>query len=103
MDNGRYYIGTDLKFKITLTAEGFDQGQDNYDIDFYCGTQHKHYTQANMVKSIDGNFYLCIPTSNLSPGMMKMVITAYVPDTCFDGHKRKEIESITLGPLKPAV
>ena len=103
MDNGRYYIGTDLKFKITLTADGFNQKTDNYDIDFYCGSYHKHYTNSNMVEDVDGNFYLCIPTNNLAPGMMKMVITAYVPDNCFSGHTRKEVESITLGPLKPAI
>ena len=104
MDNGRYYIGTDLKFQITLTAEGFDQDENNYDIDFYCGSNTpKHYTQQNVVKGGDGCHYLLIPTNDLTPGMMKMVITAYVPDPDFPNNVRKEVESITLGPIKPAI
>ena len=103
MDNGRYYIGTDLKFKITLTAEGFDQGRDNYEIDFYCGDGHKHFTQDDVVKGTDGNFYIFIPTSDFTPGITKMVITAYIPDRDISGGVRKEIESIILGPLKPAI
>lgn len=103
MDNGRYYIGTDLKFKITLTADGFDQSRDDYDIDFYCGTQVKHYNQSHMITGSDGFHYLCIKTDDLAPGMMKMVITAHIPDRDFSEGVRKEIESITLGPIKPAV
>lgn len=104
MDNGRYYIGTDLKFRITLTAEGFNQDEDDYEVKFICGSYSKTYSsaQGDFVKAQDGCYYLCIPTGNLSPGMMKMVITAYIPDPCFVGNKRKEIESITIGPIKPA-
>ena len=103
MENGRYYTGTDLKFQITLTADGFNQATDRYDIDFYCGAKVIHYTQSNIVRGSNGNFYLLIPTKELAPGMMRMVITAYVPDTDFPKAVRKEVESITLGPLKNPV
>jgi len=105
MDNGRYYIGTDLKFQITLTAEGFNQDENDYEITFICGSYQKTYSSANddFVKGADGCHYLLIPTDNLSPGMMKMVITAYIPDPDFMEGVRKEVESITLGPIKPAI
>ena len=102
MDNGRYYIGENLKFKITLTAEGFDQSTDNYDVDFYCGDNPvQHFTQSDMKQGMDGDYYLLIDTEGMKPGVMRMVITAYIPDYDFDDNNRKEIESISLGPLRP--
>ena len=102
MNEGRYYVGEKLKFRITLTAEGFDQEKDNYDIDFYCGDNEvKHFNQGNMKKGLDGNHYLLIETDGMQPGVMRIVITAYIPDVDFDDNVRKEIESISLGPLRP--
>lgn len=102
MNEGRYYVGEKLKFRITLTAEGFDQGSNRYDIDFYCGDNlPKHYTQDDIKNGIDGNYYLLIDTEGMTPGVMSMVISAYIPDNDFDDNERKEIESISLGPLRP--
>lgn len=101
MDNGRYFVGEDLKFKITLEADGFVQDEDDYTIEFICGTYTHTYTQDDIVKGADGCHYLLIPTVNLTPGMMKMIITVFVPDGDFPDAVRKEVESITLGPLKP--
>lgn len=102
MNDGRYYVGEDLKFKITLTADGFDQGTDNYEIDFYCGDNTvKHFTQADMKTGLDGDYYLLINTKGMQPGVMRMVITAHIPDNDFPDHFRDEMESISLGPLRP--
>ena len=101
MENGRFYVGEDLKFQITLVAEGFNQDSDRYDLEFHCGNYVHTYTQDDVVKGADGNHYLLIPTSTLAPGMMRMVITAYVPDADFQSGIRKEVEAVNLGPLKP--
>ena len=74
MDSGKYFVGEDLKFKITLTADGFEQDTDRYQIEFFCGSYSHTYTQEDIVKGADGCHYLLIPTGNLSPGMMKMTI-----------------------------
>ena len=103
MENGRYYIGTDMKFQVTLTAEGFNQGSDRYDLDFYCGDQVRHFTQNDIVTDGEGNYYLLVPTTGLTPGMMRLVVTVYVPDTDFSNNVRREVESIVIGPLRPAI
>lgn len=103
MDNGRFYVGEDLKFQVTLTAEGFDQDRDRYEMEFRCGSHVQTYTQNDVVKGADGSHYLLIPTSSLAPGMMRMIITVYVPDADFASGFRKEVESVSLGPLKPVV
>lgn len=102
MNEGRYYVGEDLKFKITLTAEGFDQSRDPYKIDFYCGDNpEQHFDQDDMKEGLDGDYYLLIDTKNMKPGVMRMVITARIPDNDFPDNYRDEVESISLGPLRP--
>ncbi len=99
MDSGRFYIGTDLKFQITINATGFDQSKDKYNIDLYCGDKKLSFTQNDVINS-KGNYYLVVSTSSLNPGMMRMVITAMIPDAdCDDGY-RNEIAVQNLGSLR---
>jgi len=99
MDGERYYVGQGLKFKIDISAPGFSQERDNYDIDFHCGDTVLRFDQDDIIQSGDC-FYLPIATESLIPGKMKMVITAYVPDADFDDGFRKEITVFNLGVLK---
>lgn len=99
MTDGKYYVGSDLKFQVTITAPGFSQDCDDYNIEFYCGGSHLSFNQNDVISS-DGKFYLAIPASRMSPGMMRMIITAYVPDSDFEGGIRKEIAVQNLGYLK---
>lgn len=99
MTESGYYIGEDLKFEVNLTATGFDMNRDNYKIDFYCGNKTLHFTKSD-IKTHGDKFYLPVPTANLTPGLMRMVITAYVPDSDFADGTRTEITIINLPPLK---
>lgn len=99
MAEDRYYLGSDLKFKIEITASGFDQSTDDYTIDLYCGNKKIAYTQADIVEQ-DGEYYLLVNTSLLKPGTMKLVITAMVPDDAFESGVRREIEVINIGTIK---
>lgn len=103
MNNDRFYTGDDLKFQITLTAEGFDQTSCNYNIDLYCGKNVQHFDQDDVKEGADGKFYLPIPKTKLSPGLMKMVITAHVPDDDFADGIRDEVEVINLGTIKSII
>ena len=61
-----YYVGTDLKFKIDITAEGFNQSEDEYEIKVVCGNQS-------------------------GTGLIKLIVTAKVPDEDFDVGYRREV------------
>lgn len=98
VDEG-YYIGSGLKFQIDITATGFDQNSDDYTIEFYCGDQKRTYTQDDVISS-DGKFYLPVTTDDLQPGMIRIVVTAFVPDSDFPGGVRKEIAVRNLKYLK---
>lgn len=95
-----FYIGSDLKLRIDITAPGFDQYGDDYTIDLYCGDElSKSFTQDD-VRLSDGHFYLPIPSEGLKPGILRIVVTALVPDSDFPGGIRKEIAVKKLKYLK---
>lgn len=99
MAEDRYYLGSDLKFKIEITASGFDQATDDYTIDLYCGNKKIAYTRSDIVEQ-GGEYYLLVNTSLLKPGTMKLVITAMVPDDTFASGVRREIEVVNIGTIK---
>lgn len=98
IDEG-YYEGADLKFQIDISATGFDQNSDRYNIDFYCGDRRIPFTQDDVISS-GGKFYLPVPTDGLEPGMIRIVVTAFVPDPDFESGYRKEIAVRNLKYLK---
>lgn len=95
----KYYLGSDLKFKIDITASGFDQDTDEYTIDLYSGNQKISYTDKDIVTQ-DNNHYLLVNTDQLRPGPIKLVITAFVPDEDFESGVRREVEVKTIGYIK---
>lgn len=99
MAEDRYYLGSDLKFKIEITASGFNQATDEYHIDLYCGNKKISYTQADIYEE-GGNYYLLVNTDLLKPGTMKLVITALVPDDSFESGVRREVEVKNIGVIK---
>ena len=101
MEESKYFIGTDLKFKITITAEGFDQGSDNYKIDLYCGNTQISIPKEDIYQDPDtDDYYLLVETSKLRPGLLKMVVTAYVPDDAFPSGIRKEVTVQNIAYIK---
>lgn len=83
LGQGSYYVGTDLKFKIDITAEGFDQTQDDFEIKVVCGSKTQIITQDDIVEDEDGQ-YILIDTSQFNTGLVKLIVTAKVPDENFN-------------------
>lgn len=85
-----YYVGTDLKFKIDITADGFDQSEDPFEIKVVCGNRTQTITQDDVVED-DGNYYILIDTSQFGTGLVKLIVTAKVPDKNFESGYRREV------------
>lgn len=103
MQEEQYYIGSDLKFKIDITALGFDQNTDEYKIDLYCGGKKISYTNADIkTDEVSGDHYLLVNTDKLTSGPMKIVVTACVQDEIFDSGVRREVDVKSIGALKKA-
>ena len=91
----RAWVGTGLKFAITITAEGFDQENDDWKVVFQCGRKTLEMTKADMAISDDGEnltFIANIDTSLLGAGTLSVITYAYVPDEDWEGGVRTEVD-----------
>ena len=96
-----YYWGTVLKLRVDITATGFDQDSDDYSILIVCGSKSLHYTQDDVLEDAEEHKYIVIPTEELMPGTMNMVVAAYIPDSDISGGVRKEVVALNIGVLRP--
>lgn len=91
----RYYIGTELKFAFTITADGFDMDTDDYEITLSCGGKRLPVPKEDIVDGEDGH-YLLVDTSQFPSGTLRMVVTAQVPDDDFGDGMRAEVAALDL-------
>ena len=91
----KYYVGTDLKFAIDITAEGFDMFNDNYSIELVCGNKRVEVPKSSIVDG-GGNYYLLVDTTQFPPGTLRMIVYADVPDADFSTGVRREVEAVDL-------
>lgn len=88
----KYYIGSDLKFALTITSQGFDMDVDNWTAKVTCGNKSITFSRGNGA-IIDGNgqWYLTINTKDLGIGSYYLVVEIDVPDEDFDDGLRHEV------------
>lgn len=97
---GPTYIGTELKYAITITSPGFDMGKDNFEVTLKRGSKSLHFTKDDLVVDEDGQYYVCFDSADLGTGMVAAVITAYVPDDDFPDGLRTEVYKMDLVIIK---
>ena len=91
--------GTEVKYKVNLTATGFDMDSCDFFFTVYAGGRSLTILKSECI--YDGeNWYLCFDTSGLNPGLMTVATTAFIPDTDFQDGLRSEVNYSTLGVLK---
>jgi hypothetical protein len=117
MDN-TYYVGADLKFKFSLSSEGFTPEEDKFSLTVCSGNRTVTWNswdeegQKHIILKDDGDeddgWYLLIPTEFLATGTLKIIGVARVPDTDFNdicggenqGIRREVAVSPNLGVIK---
>ena len=92
----RAWVGTGLKFAITITAEGFSQEDDDWKVIFQCGRKTIEVTKADASIGEDDTFYVNVDTSLLGAGTLTAITYAYVPDEDWDGGFRTEVDKQEL-------
>ena len=103
MITDNYYIGTDLKFAINITAEGFDMDTDDYEIILRCGGKRITVPKSEIVVGENNTHYLLVNTDEFTGGTLRMVVKAQVPDDDFDDGYRAEVAAIDLCVIKKAL
>lgn len=94
-----YYVGTDLKFKIDINAQGFSMQDDDFYITLAQGNYIVNVPKEKLVQN-NGDFYLLVDTTSFKSGTIRMITTAMVPDDDFDTGFRREVVAVDLCTLK---
>lgn len=95
------WVGTELKFAIDITANGFSMEDDDFKVVLRRGQKEVEYSKSDLVKDeVDGKYYLCFDTTEFGSGDIYIIIYAYVPDTDFSDGIRTEIYKQLLCTVK---
>lgn len=96
----RVFVGSDVKFRVTITADGFSQDTDNWDVTITRGSTSHTYAKADCIQAIDG-WYVAFNTADFGAGRYTATIAAYIPDTDFPDGTRKEVKRIEFLLVEP--
>lgn len=91
-----HYIGSDLKFAIDIKAEGFDMASDEFKLELRCGSVSHEVSEEELAHDSEGQCYLLVDTTEFPTGILKMIVTAYVPDEDFPNGVRREVGQVDL-------
>lgn len=100
MEEERYYIGTNLKYAITITADGFDMTDDDYTCTLCCGGKKVTVTKDDIVTGENDEHYLLVDTTQFPSGTLRWVVTASVPDGDYAKGYRNEVDATDLCIIK---
>lgn len=96
MINDKIFVGTELKFKIDIEAEGFSMEDDDFNVVIQRRNVKKVFNKEGLIKDGEGNYYVCFDTAEFGVGTISAVVTAYVPDTDFPDGLRTEVYAMDL-------
>lgn len=99
-NGGRVYVGSDVKFRIIITADGFDQDADNWEVTISAGAKTHTFQKEECIHALDG-WYVAFNTAEYGSGKYTATIAAYIPDTDFYDGTRKEVKRIEFLIVEP--
>ena len=95
-DKERVFVGTELKFKIDITAEGFSMVDDDFAVAIVRGDKVKVFHKEDLVVDDNDDYYCCFDTEEFGSGLVQAVIVAYIPDDDYDDGFREEVYQLDL-------
>lgn len=90
------FVGTKLKFAISISSPGFDMTEDDFTVDIRRGAKTIHFDKEDLVVDENDQYYVCFDTAELGGGLIEAIITAFVPDDDFDDGIRTEVVKLRL-------
>lgn len=90
------YIGTELKFKVKIAAEGFSMDSDDFKIELVNGSKKLSFDKKDLVHTSDGKWLVCFDSKDLGVGPVWMISYAYIPDSDFWDGLRTEVNKTRL-------
>lgn len=93
-------IGSELKYAIEITAQGFSMDDDDFTVYIMKGRNIvKEYAKSDL-KVENGTYLLCINTEEVGLGSFDVAAKAEVPDDHFEDGFRTEIERVQAFSVK---
>lgn len=96
MTNEFAWNGTGLKFAVNMTCEGFDMAENDWTITVTRGMKKMEFDKSNAIVDGNGQWYICITSEVLGPGLIYIIFDAIVPDSDFEAGVRHEIQKYEL-------
>lgn len=105
-----FYKGSEIKFKVELTAEGFSMDDNDFDIEVASprgsvkgsktGTATTNQGSVALALNKEGDDWFAVAdTNDLTKGELRVIATAHIPDTSASDGVRNEIDVQVLGTL----
>ena len=98
MNDNIAFDRADLKYKVELTAPGFNIDTDEYWFELQCGTKSVKVPQENVINR-GGDIFVCLTVEMLKPlgsGELFLVGLAKVPDMDYNNDYRREVCRLKL-------
>lgn len=85
-------VGTQLKMAVEINADGVGARNIDFACQFFTSPSRKvEISKAQMRYVEDGGYYLAlVDTTGMASGVLRMRVTAFVPDVYADGLLRRE-------------
>lgn len=96
VSSDKIFVGTELKFKIDIEAEGFSMDTDDFNVVICRRNVKQVFNKQDLINDGEGNYYVCFDTADFGTGTISAIVTAYVPDTDFPDGLRTEVVAMDL-------
>lgn len=73
---------------------------DEFSVTLVQGKTQIEISKDQMIEDAKHNYYLTVDSTQFKPGMIKMIVTAYVPDDDFADGYRREVTVTNLCNIK---
>ena len=94
--NGGIFQGTELKFQLDITSEGFSMIDDDFKIIVKNKKVSKEIRKEDMILTDDEKFLFTLDTAEFGTGDYIVTTIAYVPDEDFEDGLRTEVQKQLL-------
>lgn len=87
---GDVFYGSTPKYKLDIQAD-LPMSDFDFDLKLTCGEKSLIVRKNDLLLTKDGDYLLCLDTKLLGAGVVRGVVTAYIPDSDFPDGIRREI------------
>lgn len=96
-----------LKYLLEITASGFDMDRDDFEVTLKRGSKsltirkedfvvEEYSVIENNISIVKHHYYLCFDSTYFGVGVLEAVVTAWIPDSDFEGGYMRIVDKFNL-------